>query len=91
MDTHLELTSSAGQHLLTSPFHGLFAGLFLLTRADEPSVANIATIPARERPIMNDLGIHHHFDAHIEEGYDLELLKLVVADLAQLGIHRRWV
>ena len=82
MDTHLEPTSIAGQHLRTSPFHGLFAGLFLLTRADEPSVANIATIPARERPVMNDLRIHHYFDAHIEEGYDLELLKLVVADLA---------
>ena len=82
MATHLEPTSIAGQHLLTSPFHGLLAGLFLLTRADEPSVANIATIPARERPIIHDLGIHHHFDAHIEEGYDLELLKLVVADLA---------
>jgi hypothetical protein len=67
VDTHHAPTSMAGQPLLTSPFHSLFAGLFLLTRADEPGVAHIAPIPARERPVMND---------------DLELLKLVVADLA---------
>src|SRR6266567_6162579 len=67
--------------LTTSPL--LLTRLFLLTRLYQPGVANVATIPARERPILNDPGVHHHLDVHIEEGHDLEILELIVADLAQ--------
>ena len=39
----------------------------------------------------DDLGVHDHLNEHIEERDDLELLELVVADLAQLGLALRRV
>src|SRR5688500_10702861 len=54
-------------------------------------MANITAVPSREGPIRYDLGIHQHFNEHIEEGDDLEVLNLVVADLAQLGVAFLWI
>ena len=60
----------------------LLTWLLLLTGTDEKGVADIATVPARERPICNDLGIYHRLDVYIEEKHDLEILELIVPDLA---------
>jgi hypothetical protein len=42
-----------------------FARLLLLTRLDQPGVANVASVPTGERPILNEPGIHHYLDLHI--------------------------
>src|SRR6267142_2569661 len=64
----------------------LLAGLVLFARRDSPGVADVAPIPARERPVRDDLRVHDDLDEHVEEGDGLEVFKLVVADLAQLSI-----
>jgi len=64
----------------------LLTRLLLLTRRDAPDMANITAVPPREGPIRHDLGIHQYFNEYIEEGNDFEILKLVVANLAQLGV-----
>src|SRR5207244_12242839 len=65
-------------------FHLLLAGFVLLTRFNQPGVTNIAAVPAGERPVLDEVGVHHYFDEDIEQGNSLKLLKLIVADLAQL-------
>src|SRR5437763_1946470 len=67
-------------------FYMLLAGLFLLTRLNQPRVTNSTTFPAGEWPIRDDLGVRHNFDEDIEQGNGLKLLELVVADLAQLFV-----
>ena len=47
-------------------------------------MANVAAIPAGERPVLDELGVYDDFDEDVEQGNDLKLLELVVADLAQL-------
>src|SRR5215475_3310882 len=65
-------------------FRVLLTGFVLLTRLDQPSMANVTPVPAGERPVRDELGIGHHFDEDIKKGNGLKLLELVVADLAQL-------
>ena len=55
----------------------LLAGLLLLTRFNKPGVAQVLTVPAGERLVLDDLGVHDHLDEHIKEGDNLELLKLI--------------
>src|SRR5881409_1302503 len=62
----------------------LFTRFLLLTRRNEKRVAHVPTVPAGKRPVLDDLGIHHHLDVHVEEGNNLKVVKLIVADLAQL-------
>src|SRR5215475_6366025 len=62
----------------------LFTRLILRTRTDEKGVPHVPTVPAGERPVIDDLGIHHDLDIHIEERNDLKIFKLIVAKLAQL-------
>jgi hypothetical protein len=45
-------------------------------------MAQVTAIPTGEGPVFHDLGIHHHLDEDIEEGDALELLELIVTDLA---------
>jgi len=73
-----EKASSAWGSVATT----LLARLLVLTCADEKGVPHVAPIPAGERPVLDDLGIHHDFDGHVEERNDLKVVKLVVADLA---------
>ena len=54
----------------------LLTWLLLLTRTNEPGVAEVPTVPAGERPVLDDLGVHYHLDEHIKEGDNLALLKL---------------
>jgi hypothetical protein len=63
-------------------FRLLHTWFLLLTCLDEPGVADVATIPTRERLVVDDLGVHHHLDVHIEEGHDLKVLEFIVANLA---------
>src|SRR5215510_4248006 len=60
----------------------------LRTRRNEKRMPHVATVPAGERPVLDDLGIHHDFDGHVEERNDLKVVKLVIADLAQLRVIR---
>src|SRR5262245_44967656 len=60
----------------------LLAGLLLLARADEKRVADVPTVPPGEGPVLDDLGVHHDLDVHVEERDDLEVLELVVSDPA---------
>src|SRR2546428_5285273 len=69
----------------------LHTRLLLLARGDQPGVADVAAVPAGEGPVVDDLGVHDHLDAHIEEGHDLKILELIVADLAQLRVPGHWV
>src|SRR5919109_2523509 len=48
----------------------LLARLLLLTRRNEISVTDVATVPAGEGPVIYNLGIHHHLDVHVEERND---------------------
>src|SRR5262245_47862056 len=66
----------------------LFTGLLLPTGRNEIRVANIATVPAGERPVLDDLRIHYHLDVYVKEGNNLKVFKLVVADLTQLFVIR---
>src|SRR4029453_10826681 len=43
----------------------LLTWLLLLTRTDEKGVPHVATVPAGERPVLDDLGIHHHLNIHV--------------------------
>src|SRR5215471_16256507 len=79
-----EKASSAWGSVVTT----LLARLLLLTRADEKGVPHVAPIPAGERPVLDDLGIHHDLNGHIKERNDLKVVKLVVANLAQLLVIR---
>src|SRR5947208_13058507 len=66
----------------------LLTRLLLLTRTDEKRVADVPTVPPGEGPVLDDLGVHHHLDVHVEERDNLEVLELVVADPAQPSIVR---
>lgn len=55
----------------------LLTWLLLFTRIDKVGVADVATVPAGERPVLDDLGVHYHLDEHLKEGDNLELLKLI--------------
>src|SRR5262245_32556616 len=63
-------------------------GCRLLARVNQPGVPDIASIPARERPVGDDFGVHDDLDKDVEQGDGLEILKFVSADLPQLGIPR---
>src|SRR6266511_5751095 len=80
--------ATAGSH--RSPLC-LLTRLLRLTRTDEKRVADVPAIPAGEGPVIDDLGVHHDLDVHVEERDDLEVLELVVADPAQLRIVRLWI
>jgi len=43
-----------------------------LTGGDRPGVADVATVPPGEGPVIDDLGGHNDLDAHIEEGTGCE-------------------
>src|SRR5262249_34889829 len=68
--------------------YGLLARRLLLARRNEERMPHVATVPAGERPVIDDLGVHHHLDVHVEERNDLKAFKLIVADLAQLLVIR---
>src|SRR6266508_409649 len=80
--------ATAGSH--RSPLC-LLTRLLRLTRTDEKRVADVPAVPAGEGPVIDDLGVHHDLDVHVEERDDLEVLELVVADPAQLRIVRLWI
>jgi hypothetical protein len=40
-------------------------------------VPDVATVPAGESPVIDNLGVHNHFDEHVKERDDLKVLDSV--------------
>src|SRR5262249_14617082 len=80
-------TANQGWHTWATGWT-LLTRLLLLTCTNEKRVPHVTPVPAGERPVFDDLGVRHHLDVHVEEGNDLKVVKLVVADLAQLLVKR---
>ena len=64
------------------------AGLRLFARANQPRMADITSIPPWKAPVLHDLRIHEDFDPHLKQRDRFKMVKFIVADLAELRIHR---
>lgn len=69
----------------------LLAGLLLCARRDAPCMAQVSAILSGAGLVDHELGSGHNFDEQLEQGYALEWLERITADLAQLRVPRCWV